>query len=79
MANLTLTIQDDVLRRARIRALEHGTSVNAMVRAYLQRVVDEDSAERAIDEFLDFARSRPAPEHPTGPRTWTREELYDGA
>lgn len=78
MANLTLTIQDDVLRRARIQALEHGTSVNAMVRAYLLRVAGEDSAEQAIGEFLDFARSRPAPAQPTGVRTWTRDELYDG-
>jgi len=36
MANLTLTIDEDALRRARIRALEHGTSVNAVVREFLE-------------------------------------------
>ncbi len=35
MANLTLTIDDDVLRRPRIRALERDTSVNAVVREFL--------------------------------------------
>lgn len=77
MANLTLTIEDDVLKRARIRALEQGTSVNAMVRAYLERLAGEDPAQRAMDEFLAFARSRPPVENPTRKRTWTRDELYD--
>jgi tetratricopeptide (TPR) repeat protein len=36
MANLTIVIDDDVLRRARIRALEQGTSVNAILRGYLE-------------------------------------------
>jgi len=41
MSNLTLTIDDDVLRRARIRALEQGTSVNALVREYLTDFVGD--------------------------------------
>ena len=35
MANLTITIDDELLRRARLRALEQGTSVNALLRDYL--------------------------------------------
>ena len=35
MANLTITIEDDLLKKARIRALEQGTSVNALLRDYL--------------------------------------------
>lgn len=77
MANLTLTIDDDVLKRARFRALEQGTSVNAMVREYLEHLAGEDPAQRALDEFLEFARSRPPVENPTGKRTWTRDELHD--
>jgi predicted HicB family RNase H-like nuclease len=41
MGNLTLTIDDDLLRRARIRALEQGTSVNSLVREYLRHVAGE--------------------------------------
>jgi len=40
VANLTLTIDEDLLRRARIRALEQGTSVNARVRKYLEQLYD---------------------------------------
>ena len=35
MANLTLAVDDDLLRRARVRAAEQGTSVNAVVRDVL--------------------------------------------
>jgi predicted HicB family RNase H-like nuclease len=31
MANLTITIDDEILRRARLRALEQETSVNSLV------------------------------------------------
>jgi len=42
--NLTVTIPDDVYRSARIRAAEAGTSVSAMVAAYL-RSLDAQAAE----------------------------------
>ena len=35
MANLTLAIDEDLLRRARVRAAGQGTSVNAVVRELL--------------------------------------------
>ena len=35
VANLTLAIDDDLLHRARVRAAEQGTSVNAVVRDLL--------------------------------------------
>ena len=36
MANLTLAVDDQLLRQARLRALEQGTSVNALLRDYLE-------------------------------------------
>jgi len=36
MANLTITIDDELLKRARLRALERNTSVNALLREYLE-------------------------------------------
>lgn len=71
MANLTLTIDDDVLRRARIRALEHGTSVNALVRDYLVGLVG--SEDRIMDDLLDALDQTDAG---SGGRTWTRDELH---
>jgi predicted HicB family RNase H-like nuclease len=37
MANLTITVDEDVLKKARLRALQQGVSVNALLRDYLAR------------------------------------------
>ncbi len=76
MANLTVTIEDDVLRRARKRAIDEGTSVNAIVRAQLEAYAGTDEAAAAMRDFLTWARSVDAGSG-SGGRTWTREDLYD--
>lgn len=75
MANLTLTLDDDVLRRARIRALEQGTSVNAIVREQLTRFAEAD-ADAALDSFLASAAESDASSGPAG-RSWSRDELHE--
>ena len=47
MANLTLAIDEDLLRRARVRAAEQGTSVNAVVRQLIEGYSSSDRAENA--------------------------------
>lgn len=76
MANLTLTIDSELLRRARIRALERDTSVNALVREYLEGLAGPVEAASPIEEFLALTESAHAGSGPGG-RTWTREELYE--
>lgn len=76
VANLTLTIDEHLLRRARMRALERGTSVNALVRDYLESFAGEDEAERGLREFVASAISSPAGSGPKG-RMWTRDSLHD--
>lgn len=76
MANLTVSIEDGVLRRARMRALEQGTSVNALVRGYLVSFAGQSEADEGLRRFLDVAAGSTAGSGPGG-RSWTREELYD--
>lgn len=76
VANLTLAIDDDLLRRARIRALEEGTSVNAVVRAYLAAYVDTDSPQRAARRFLSIAEAHPDTGTAGTGRTWARTDVY---
>ena len=47
MANLTLAIDEDLLRRARVRAAEQGTSVNAVVRQLIEAYSSSDHVENA--------------------------------
>ncbi len=43
MKNITVTVDDDVYRRARIKAAEKDTSVSAMVRQFLVEVAQGES------------------------------------
>jgi hypothetical protein len=79
MSNLTLSIEDELLKKARIRALEQGTSVNELVRQYLAKyVADEQTEQRRraawIAEFEALARKAKGK---SGGRKWTRESLYE--
>ena len=76
MANVTITVDVEVLRRARIRALEQGTSINAILRDYLTSYAGEDVARRGLRELLEMARSSSSRSGALG-RTWTRDELHD--
>jgi len=75
MANLTLSIPDPDLARARKLAAARGTTVNAMVRGFLAREAGGISAEQqaAIEWMLKYGKARtgeialPLP---------TREEVY---
>lgn len=76
MANLTLKIDDEVLRKARIRALEDGTSVNEVVRRCLEGyAVTRSQRMRAIRRVLALAAREKSGSGPEG-REWTREDLH---
>jgi plasmid stability protein len=75
MANLTITIDNEVLKRARLRATEQGTSVNAVVREYLEQYAGSRSAQQqALGKLLALSKQASSKR---GRRTWTREELHD--
>jgi plasmid stability protein len=76
VSNLTLSLDADTLRRARIRALEQGTSVNAVVREFLDAYA-AGSATEAKQAVLSLARASTAGSTAGEPaRTWTRDDVY---
>lgn len=40
MSNLTISVDDEIIKRARVRAIQQGTSVSAKLREFLQNYVD---------------------------------------
>jgi len=78
MANLTISVNDEVLRRARIRALEENTSVNAVLGKYLEEYSRLDEARRARQKALKRLLQI-ADEHPIdrGGGRWNRERLHE--
>ena len=74
MANLTITIDDALLRRARLRALEQGTSVNALLRDYLTAYAGEDDLQqRAVADLLQLSEAATSRR---GEAAWTRDDLH---
>jgi len=80
MINLTLSIDEGVLRQARIRALEEDSSVNARVRDFLLAYASgEDTTDQqrsATERLILFAEGCPSGGGLDN-RTWTREDLYE--
>jgi plasmid stability protein len=75
MANLTITLDDELLKKARVKAAELETSVNAVLREYLEEWTQRTSErKRAIEEFVEGAKRSQAS---SGGRTWTRDELHE--
>jgi hypothetical protein len=76
MTNLTITVDEQTLKRARMRALEEGTSVNAVLRDYLETYSGVRRERReAWRRILESAKSSGMSSDSKGlPK---REELYD--
>jgi hypothetical protein len=73
--NLTITVEDEVLKRARIRALEENTSVNAILREYLESYAGVAARRRdSLERLLLLSR---AAEAGRGAAKWTRDELHE--
>jgi hypothetical protein len=49
--NLRLSVDDEIVARARKRAGSLGKSLNQLIRDYLQSLAEVDDAERSIQEF----------------------------
>ncbi|MFC2144525.1 hypothetical protein ACFLQM_02430, partial [Acidobacteriota bacterium] len=64
--NLTITVDDEVLRRARIRALSQGTSVNAVLREFLESYAGSDVEVGARKRLAELARGSTASSGPGG-------------
>jgi len=72
--NLTLQLDEDTIRQAKILAAKRGTSVSGLVARELELLVARDAryedAQRRALELLAQAVAR-------GGRTWQREDLYE--
>jgi len=73
--NLTLTIEEELLRDARRIALDRDTSVNELVRNFLEHLVRQREPGKATAAALkEFWRTHSVT---AGKRSWTRDQLYD--
>jgi predicted solute-binding protein len=77
MTHLTIALEEKLLEEAQERARQQGTSVEEVLRRYLELYVDTQQQERqreAIEALLDLStRTRSG----SGGRKWTRDELHE--
>jgi len=75
MAKLTITIDDEVLKRACLRATEQGTSVNAVARAYLEQYAGSRTAQReAVARLLALSKQATSR---LGQHARSRDQLHE--
>lgn len=76
MPNITLAVDEKVIKKVRKIAIEKNTTLTAMVRDFLTSVADQEDMERrrVLNQmnasFKKYSRDM-------GPRTWTRDSLYE--
>jgi plasmid stability protein len=74
MTNLTISLDEDIIREARVRAIREGTSLSAKVREFLAQYAQEQPSHLAGQGFLNLARQSQANSQGT---RWSREDAYD--
>ena len=76
MPNITLSVQDDVIKKVRKIAVDRNTTLTSMVREFLCSVAARDQQEREnIAHGLSMTFK--AYSKDMGERHWTREELHE--
>jgi tRNA A-37 threonylcarbamoyl transferase component Bud32 len=76
MSNLTITVDDATLKKARLRALSEGISVNELLREFLESYAGVSAEQAAaLDRLMDL--SRRARSRHVGTKRWSREELHE--
>ena len=74
MTNLTIAVPEEVLKSARRRALEQGTSVNALLREYLSQCAGMQPAHaKAAQRILELSKSSRSGR---GKARWSRDDLH---
>jgi len=75
MKNVTLAVEEATLREARRIAAERSTTVNAMVRDFLERLTAREShARKARQRIAELCRDSKAE---VGERSWSRDDLHE--
>lgn len=74
--NLTLSLPSELIKKAKIYAAEHDTSVNAVVRELLQeKIAGESKAQAAGRRILEIAERGPFSDF--DPSSISRDELHE--
>jgi plasmid stability protein len=79
MRNITISLDDEVYRQARIKAAEQDTSVSALVRKYLVSIAGEAPTTRDLKQEQEALLDSIGRRHPgfTSANNVSRDALHD--
>jgi hypothetical protein len=73
--NITLSMPEELIRKAKIESAKRDLSISALVREALERELRaHDEGKKALRRFLSLAKKNPI-EMPE--KLWKREDLYE--
>ena len=72
MTNITLSIEDDLLKESRKYAQKHNMSLNALIRDFLRKMMNKNKSGWQKDFFAMADRCSANSKG----KKWTREDLY---
>lgn len=75
MPNITLSVDDEIIKKVRKIAIEKNTTLTAMVREFLTSVATRDAREKK-EAVRRLQKSFKTKSRDMGQRKWSREDLH---
>ena len=75
MTNVTLSIDEEDLKQARVLALQQGSSLNAVICQFVKNYIGQTKRYRQVtDRIIQQAEDS---QYSSEGKIWTRDELYE--
>ena len=75
MRNVTIALDEALIRKVRRIAADRSTTLNAMIRGFLEELAERESGVvKARRRIVELCRETHAE---VGPRTWSRDDLHE--
>ncbi|MEE9327857.1 MAG: DUF6364 family protein [Cocleimonas sp.] len=75
MTNVTLSIDEEDLKQARVLALQQGSSLNAVIRHFVKSYIGDSKRYQQVTERI--VQQAENSQYSSGGKKWTREELHE--
>ena len=72
--NITLSAKEALINKARNYASKHGTTLNSMIREFLERIVKQEKSDTGLKRFLQLAENFSGDSKGW---TWDRNDIYE--
>lgn len=72
--NVTLSVDDEILTKVRDIAARRRTSLNQLIRDYLEEIASDSSPAEVLGELESLWSEEPGD---SGGRRWTREDIHE--